>query len=485
MPAGQVSGPLPADFRLRFAPDLRRPRPGVLVGGAPLRVLRLSPAGTRLVAAWMAGAPVGPGAGAGRLAARLVDAGLADPVPPPVGAPTAVPQVVVVIPVHDDPAGLAATLGALASTAPGPPVVVVDDGSRRPLPADAAPGTAPPVSLLRHAANRGPAAARNTGWRYAPVDPDGIVAFVDAGCIPEPGWLETLTAQFADPGLVAAAPRVASRAAPGAPGALVAYERAHSPLDMGPAPSGVRPGSRVPYVPTAVLAVRRRALDAARGFDESLRFGEDVDLVWRLVAGGGRVRYEPAARASHPTRAGLGPWLRQRAGYGRSAAPLAARHGDAVSPLVVSPWSAAAWALAAGGAPGAGLAIVAGSALALARRAGPDRATAAELARLAVVGNFRAGGPMATAVRRAWLVPAVAVTAAVRRWGPPRSGRSSTLALGAALVGPALLDWARRRPAVGPARWVALSLADDLAYQYGVWAGVLQARSARALLPRW
>ena len=472
--------PLPADFRLRFSSDLRRPRPGVLVGGAPLRVLRLSPAGTRLVSAWLAGAPVGPGPGAGRLAARLVEAGLADPEPGPGTAPS---PAVVVIPVRDDPAGLSATLAALAATAPAVPVVVVDDGSRPPVELDA--GADPPVALLRHDVGRGPAAARNSGWRATSGTPDGIIVFVDAGVIPEAGWLDTLTAHFADPGLVAAAPRVASRPGPGAPAALVAYERAHSPLDMGPAASGVRPAAAVPYVPTAVLAVRARALEAAGGFDESLRFGEDVDLVWRLVAAGGRVRYDPGARASHPTRPGLGAWLRQRAGYGRSAAPLAARHGSAVSPLAVSPWSAAAWGLAVAGAPGAGLVLVAGSAAALARRAGRDRATATELCRLAVVGHLRAGGPMASAIRRAWLLPALAVTMGVRRWGPPRPRRSVTAALAASLLGPALLDWARRRPAVDPGRWVVLSLGDDLAYQYGVWAGAARARSARALLPRW
>jgi hypothetical protein len=36
----------------------------------------------------------------------------------------------------------------------------------------------------------------------------------------------------------------------------------------------------------------------------------------------------------------------------------------------------------------------------------------------------------------------------------------------------------------GPAE-LAVGLADDLAYQAGVWAGVGRRRSAAALLPRW
>ena len=52
--------------------------------------------------------------------------------------------------------------------------------------------------------------------------------------------------------------------------------------------------TRVAYVPTAALLVRRAAL--GDGFDESLRNGEDVDLVWRLIEAGWRVRYEPAVQ---------------------------------------------------------------------------------------------------------------------------------------------------------------------------------------------
>ena len=39
--------------------------------------------------------------------------------------------------------------------------------------------------------------------------------------------------------------------------------------------------------------MRRAALEQLGGFAEDLRFGEDVDLVWRLVEAGHRVRYDP------------------------------------------------------------------------------------------------------------------------------------------------------------------------------------------------
>ena len=45
--------------------------------------------------------------------------------------------------------------------------------------------------------------------------------------------------------------------------------------------------TKVSYVPTAALLVRRAALDSVTPgggavFDPALRYGEDVDLVWRL-----------------------------------------------------------------------------------------------------------------------------------------------------------------------------------------------------------
>jgi mycofactocin system glycosyltransferase len=458
---------LPAGWTLQLDAGCHRPRREVLVGGTPPRVVRLTPAGAGLVDAWSGGSPLGKATAQRRLATRLVDAGLAHP--RPCGPP---PSFVVVVPVRDDQQGLDRTLGALA----GLPVTVVDDGS-------AQPATAPrSAAVVRRGEAGGPAAARNEGARRAP--PGEVVVFVDAGTVPGPGCVETLLAHFGDPGVGAAAPRVLCRADPGTPAALAAYEAARSPLDMGPKPGPVRPGGRVPYVPSALLAVRRSALEGAGGFDESLRYGEDVDLVWRLQGAGWRVRYEPAASATHPARLTVAAWARQRWSYGGSAAPLAARHGAAVSPAALPTWSASAWLLAATGRPLAGLCVAAASSAALAGRTGRDPQTAAELAKLAARGHLCAGAALATAVRRAWLPPALAAVAAVRRAGSRRAARASTAALAACLAVPPLAGWFARRPRLGPLRWAAWFLADDLAYQGGLWAGALRTRSAAPLMPR-
>lgn len=519
--------PLPAGFALRFDPDTRRPRPGVLIGGAPLRVLRLSERGAALVDAWMAGRPVGGGRGGGRLAARLVEAGMVHPVPPP---DSPIPTCQVVIPVRDDPTGLSVTLEALAATAPGIGVCVVDDGSVPPL--------VPPsgATLVGHRTSAGPAAARNTGWRAVergarsgadssapiagPQAPE-VVVFVDAGCIPAPGWLADLLVHFADPAVAAVAPRIISRAEPGTPAVLAGYEARRSPLDMGRRAGPVRPGGRVPYVPTAALAVRRSALVEMGGFDETLRFGEDVDLVWRLQEAGHRIRYEPSAEVSHPARPSYGAWLKQRFSYGRSAAPLASRHGRAVAPLAVQPWSVGLWALAVTGHPVLGALVGAGTAQALARRAAGDRVVASELRRLALTGNLAAGGALVTAIRRAWLPPALVAGDLAWRRGGRRTRTALLLGAAAVVAGPAFTAGpvepgggpgggspgrrtgpaggggtphrgnSDRDPAAVAARGAApvalalLGLVDDLAYQAGVWDGAVRARSAGALLPRW
>jgi mycofactocin system glycosyltransferase len=414
--------------------------------------MRLSPTGARLLDGWVAGEPLGADPAAAWLAARLVDAGLAHPVPP------RGPQrdTTIVIPVRDDASGLAATLKSLPA---GTARLVVDDGSDIPVP-----------GALRRPTAGGPAAARNSGWREASAE---IVVFVDAGCVLDAGCMERLVDHFADPSLAVAAPRVVSRPGNGAPKPLSRYERHHSPLDMGAAPASVRPGAHVSYVPTAVMAVRRSALVASGGFDESLRYGEDVDLVWRLSRAGWRIRYVPAATASHPSRVSWPDWLRQRHGYGRSAAPLAARHGDAVSPLRMSPWSGLAWGLVAAGAPVSGAAVAAITVTA-AVRGTKDRRVAAVVARAAAGGNLRAVLPVVSAVRRAWLPPAAALAVASRR---------AAATLGSILVLPGLADWCRLRPGGDPISWAALSALDDLAYQSGLWRGAWTCRSAAALAP--
>ena len=426
----------------------------VLIGGSPLSIFRLSDAGARVLERLIVGEP--PPRGSERLTERLLDAGAIHPRPD--HGPFTVADVTVVIPVRD--ADVSAVLGTLG---PVGAVVIVDDASETPIRTSGA-------TVIRRAINGGPAAARNTGLAAVTTP---LVAFVDADCRPEPGWLEPLLAHFADDQVGAVAPRVTSPAHRGAP-LLARYESVRSPLDLGPTEGRVRAGTRVSYVPSAALVARVDVLLASGGFDEDLRHGEDVDLVWRLDEHGIRVRYEPAAVVHHRPRPTLRAWLAQRAGYGRSAASLARRHRGAVPPVAVSGWSAVVWALVGVGQPIAGMAVGIATAGALARKLEALDHPVQESLQLAGVGHLFAGRLLANAITRVWwplLLPLALVSKRVRRiW------------LAAAVV-PALVDWVRTRPAIDPVRYVVLRLLDDAAYGVGVWRGAIESRTAEPLVP--
>jgi mycofactocin glycosyltransferase len=479
---------VPVGFRLRADPGTRLIADGsVLAGGSPVRVLRLTPRGAKQVAAWLDGVPVPDGVSARRLARRLLDAGIAHPDPGGGGLPgPGLADVTVVIPVRDRHAELARCLAGLRGL---PRVIVVDDCSADPE-AIGSIASAAGAGVVRRPVNGGPGAARNTGLAAADTD---LVAFLDSDCVPRPGWLDRLLPHFADPAVGAVAPRIV----PHEDGRtwLARYEGASSTLDMGARPSIVRPGARVSYVPGAALVVRGRA--AGAGFAADMVVGEDVDFVWRMAASGWRVRYEPAAVMGHQHRVRLRTWFARRADYGTSAAALERRHPGAVRPLQVSWWTAGAWVAALSGRPVVGAALTGTATALLARRVSrvtgerfpwpsPLRlrdnskkrfaeVTAWRLAaRLAGGGTLAAFRPFGSALSRTWWPLAIPAAVAVPRLRVP---------VAALILAPPLLDWADRRPPLGPARYVAARLLDDAAYSIGVWHGCLRRRTVRPLLP--
>jgi mycofactocin system glycosyltransferase len=401
-----------------------------------------------------AGEPAPPGSSS--LTDRLVDAGALHPRPE--RGPYTEVDVTVVIPVRDHDVG-----GVVAAVGRTVPVVVVDDGSDPPVRVDGA-------TMLRRPTSGGPAAARNTGLAAVATP---VIAFVDADCAPEPGWLAPLLNQFADDRVAAVAPRIASPADSGA-SVLARYESVRSPLDLGPDEARVRAGTRVAYVPAAALVVRTDALVDLGGFDEGLRWGEDVDLVWRLDEAGRRVRYVPASVVDHAPRPTLWAWMAQRVAYGSSAADLAVRHPGAVPPVAVSAWSAVVWALAVGGAPVPAALVGAGTATALARKLRGLEHPLVEAFSLAGRGHLFAGRLLAAAVTRAWWP--------VLLLGATRSRRLRRALLAAAFI-PPVVDWMRQRPPVDIVRYTALRLLDDASYSVGVWRGALRRRTAAPLLP--
>ena len=421
----------------------------VVVAGSPLRLFRLSAAGTRVVEAIELQRPLPTGHA--RLTDRLVDAGAIHPVH--TASPFNTADVTIVVPAHNAQPNLAHDFVE---------TIVVDDASDPPL--EPMPGR----RTIRLTTNRGPGAARNAGLAEVTTP---LVAFVDTDVDLPDDWLQPLLVHFGDPGVALVAPRVASTA--GAT-VLAEYEAARSPLDLGSEPGRVAAGTRVSYVPAAALVVRTDALRSIGGFDEAMRSGEDVDMVWRLIDAGHRCRYEPAATVFHRPRTTFSAWIRQRISYGRSAATLDRRHPGTVAPLRISGWSAAVWLLVFARRPVAAAMVAAGTIVALRRKL--DDLPPQECIRLAGLGHLYAGRQMASAITRVWW-PLALVTAAV-------VPRARLPLLGAAVV-PPLLDWFPQRGPNDPVRYVALRLADDIAFGTGVWIGSIDQHSIGALAPEF
>ena len=421
----------------------------VVIAGSPLRLFRLSTAGTRVVEAIERQQPLP--AGHAKLTDRLVEAGAIHPVHG--SSPFTAADVTIVVPAYNvQPTVTHHTIDT----------IVVDDGSDPPL--AAMPGR----RTIRLSINGGPGAARNAGLAAVTTP---LVAFVDTDVDLPEDWLEPLLVHFADPSVALVAPRVASNV--GAT-ALAEYEVARSPLDLGTQPGRVAAGSRISYVPAAALVVRADALRAIGGFDETMRAGEDVDMVWRLIEAGHRCRYEPAVTVHHRPRSTLSAWVRQRIVYGRSAATLDRRHPGTVAPLRMSGWSAAVWFLVFARRPLAAAMVGAGTTVALRRKL--DDLPPAESVRLAGLGHLYAGRQVAGAITRAWWPLALVVAVVVPRARVPLIG---------AIVVPPLLDWLREHGPNDPARYVALRVADDIAFGTGVWIGAIEQRSVGALVPKF
>jgi mycofactocin glycosyltransferase len=416
-------------------------------------------------------------------------------------------------PVAGGPASARNTgLAAIGRVAPG-------TGALGPVP----PGPVPPGPVPPGPVPPGPVPPGRAA-SAAVASGTGAVALLDSDCVPPPDWIAQLAAHLADPLVGAVAPRVvpASAAVPrpghaagavprpdraagavprpdqeagsesgsdrAVPSSAARYAAARGTLDLGGSEARMVPMTKVSYVPTAALLVRRSALDSvARDdgaiFDPALRYGEDVDLVWRLHDRGWRIRYEPAVQVRHDDPDTWPGLLGRRFRYGTSAAPLSRRHPGQLAPLVLHPWPAAVVAAALARRPVLAAAAAAGSWVRLTR--------AVRAAGLPADGVTAAA---ATAVRQTWLGTAryatqfacpallLAVAAPGGKTRAVRWGRRAAAA--GLLLGPALDAGRKRERTLDPIRFTAGCVADDVAYGAGVWAGCVRARTLTPLRPK-
>ncbi|MCR6030128.1 mycofactocin system glycosyltransferase [Nocardioides sp. zg-579] len=458
---------LPQGYAVRLSKDaIGLAGRAVLVGGSPLTAMRLSARAQQLLThrTVVVGDP--PSA---QLVERLLATNLAAPVVERL-APVPAAELTVVIPVRDRPAQLGRALAGLTEVRR----LVVDDASEDPAAvAEVARRFGATYLPLHH--NLGPAGARNVGLRHV-LTP--YVAFVDSDVETTTGDLLALTRHFADPSVALVGPRVVGRSRSARPRWFETYDEVASSLTLGRTPASVRPGAAVAWLPSACLVGRTAALGA--GFDERMRVGEDVDLVWRLIADGHRVRYDPTVQAPHDTRSTLGGWLGRKAFYGTGSGLLGARHGQAVAPAILSPTSAVAGAALLVARPRLlplGLVGLVWGARSVARVLPDVPGRGPTSARIAARGlGWAVRQESALLVRHWW--PAAAVVAPFSR-NLRRALGVALLVDTAVMVAEHVEDRARLRPSALLARRL-----DDLAYGAGLWRGALAARSAQALLPR-
>lgn len=176
---------------------------------------------------------------------------------------------------------------------------------------------------------RGAAAALNTGFRHAQYP---LIAQVDQDVVLHRGWLERLGAALEDPSVAAAQGRYTTDRDSSLWARAAGY-------DLALRYSRIRDPD-VDHVCTGNSLYRAEAVRAVGGFDESLGYGYDNDLSYRLVAAGHRLVFEPSAESTHAWRQSLVGYLRQQYGQGYGRLDLVSRFpgrvtGDAVSGLTM------------------------------------------------------------------------------------------------------------------------------------------------------
>jgi len=200
-------------------------------------------------------------------------------------------------------------------------VVVVDDGSADDTAARARDAGARVVELDSRGDGGNPAAARNRGALAAVGDP---LVFLDADCLPAPGWLARLLAGHESGAAVVGG-------ALDLPGGLSPMARCDYYCGWYHVHSR-RPAGEVPNHPPGNLSVRRDEFARTPGFTEQqpVAYAHE-ELAWQaeIRRRGGRLVFDPRAIVYHYNRPGFRNLLRRNYRWGFSAIESKAPTGAA------------------------------------------------------------------------------------------------------------------------------------------------------------
>ena len=196
--------------------------------------------------------------------------------------------------------------------------IVVDGGSRDGTPALARSlGAAVLANQLRHAA-----AGRQAGLDRARTP---LIAFLDSDCIPLAGWLRSALAWF-DEGVDGVGGPVIGAQSVGAVERFCA-DTFTSVMRFGVTARRVIPRTVGGSLVGGNMMYRASSLRDLGGFDLSIgNYGEDLDLLWRYLAGGSVVIFEPAMVVTHHFPDSVPDMMRSWYRYGRASSALASRH---------------------------------------------------------------------------------------------------------------------------------------------------------------
>lgn len=194
-------------------------------------------------------------------------------------------------------------------------IVFVDDGSSGSTPAIL--GAYDGIKVLTQE-NRGPAAARNLGWRASSGQ---IVCFTDSDCIPNPHWVSRVVEHYADPavGGVGGGYDIAN---PGRWLARCVQEEARQLHLQMP--------RQVNFLGSFNASYRRSVLEKTNGFDEGFRraSGEDNDLSYRVIKLGYTLFFDRENCVAHHHTEGFLRYMRQQFWHGYWRIKLYNKHPD-------------------------------------------------------------------------------------------------------------------------------------------------------------
>jgi glycosyltransferase involved in cell wall biosynthesis len=137
--------------------------------------------------------------------------------------------------------------------------------------------------------NKGPAAARNNGWRSAKGE---AVCFIDADCIPRQNWVSKLIQHYSRKDIVSVAGSYAVGDTPYLLDKFVHHEIRYRHSMM---------PDYINSFGTYNVLIKRDVLEGLGGFDPAYRraSGEDSDLSYRIIKAGYKIYFEKDALVSH------------------------------------------------------------------------------------------------------------------------------------------------------------------------------------------